>query len=172
MKQFDLERWQKEFVAQTGRLDAIGDWPGPGGGAWSAASCIEHLEIAAKEYLQVWREALAGTGGGGKAYAFWWRWFLERMGQPGKMKIRTTERFEPRDPGLLEVHRKSYRELRQQVWQLAPEAARKGSIKVRSPFAGWLKYPLDYSFDLWLAHEHRHLCQAERLKPGNRETIP
>jgi len=24
-----------------------------------------------------------------------------------------------------------------------------------------MKYPADFSLDLWLAHEHRHLLQAE-----------
>jgi len=37
-----------------------------------------------------------------------------------------------------------------------------GGTKIRSPFASWMKYPLDFSFDLWLAHEGRHLSQAEK----------
>lgn len=36
--------------------------------------------------------------------------------------------------------------------------------RVQSPFVPWLWYALGFSFDLALAHERRHLCQAWRVQ--------
>jgi hypothetical protein len=33
-----------------------------------------------------------------------------------------------------------------------------------TPFAAWLRYQAGYGLDLWLAHESRHLTQAEAHK--------
>jgi hypothetical protein len=163
---FDLDRWQRDFTLNTQRLDQLrlarnGKSAAEG---WSASQCIEHLSLTASQYLAVWSEVALKPGvSEGSSYAFWWRWFLAGIANPEKLKARTTSSFEPVSGADLKSAIDRYTAIRDRVREVAMriEQSQKGGFKVRSPFAQWMRYPADFSFDLWLAHEHRHLLQAE-----------
>jgi hypothetical protein len=172
MKKFEIERWQASFDSNTARLLCIGEnHPGklgsirPFPGAWSVAECVEHLAITADAFLPIWTEAMSAQDHHfGSEYPFWWRWFLAGIENPARMRSSTPSSFVPPSNISLENVLERYMELRSQVRSVANEmyASDIGGIKIQSPFASWMKYPLDFSFDLWLAHESRHLFQAEK----------
>ena len=171
-RQFALERWYAEFDENTARLRALsGRNPGDQGslrpfeGAWSVAECVQHLSITARAFIPVWTEACSSTDHNfGKPYRIWWRWFLAGVNDPSRMRSSTPNAFVPVDAPHLEVALEAYLKEREVVRMLAKEIyiGDIGGIQIASPFASWMQYPLDYSFDLWIAHERRHLSQAEK----------
>ena len=164
---FDFERWQKNFDDNTIRLNRLLERNAsarPEQEGWSAAQCIEHLRVTGLAYLPAWNRIQAERGDrpGGR-YAIWWRWFLGAMRNPKKIRVRTPAPFNPNsNPNLAGVVAE-YCIQRGQILQLAGAMwqTQKGGYSVTSPFAAWMKYPNDFAFDLWLAHEDRHLTQAE-----------
>ena len=55
-----------------------------------------------------------------------------------------------------------HHEIAQRVW--ASQGHHPKRVKVQSPFAAWIWYPMGLSFDLALAHERRHLWQAWQIR--------
>jgi hypothetical protein len=169
---FDWDRWRSEFETNSARIEEIlarnpGDMGSvrPFEGAWSVVECIEHLRITTDAYLPQWRLALAGEDRiFGSPYPFWLRWFLGGVNDTAKIRSQTPAAFVPGNGLHLEVVVARYLEQRELVSELAKEThiANMGGAKIASPFASWMKYPLDFSFDLWIAHERRHLTQAEK----------
>lgn len=141
----------------------------PSSGGWSAASCIEHLILTGREFIPRWDSALntAGTKAikqGASRYSWWQRRMLEFMEPPYRMKTKTAQAFQPRSS-------RSKQEIVQDFLSMHEEFAQRiercrqvdvGQIKVQSPFASWMSYPLGFSFDLGAAHERRHLWQARQ----------
>lgn len=165
-KSFDLGRWQGDFARNTHRLEQLRLHANirRASGGWSASQCIEHLRLTAIQYLTIWSEVVLDPDAReGSNYALWWRWFLAGIANPRKLKAKTIGSFEPTANEDLLSAIDRYLSIRERVWEVASQVnqSRKGGTKVRSPFASWMKYPADFSFDLWMAHEHRHLTQAE-----------
>lgn len=144
----------------------MGNWNRrPAEGGWTAKECVGHLYLTGAAYLPLWQEAMdEAVGRRGGKYAWWWRWFLGSMEQAGKMRVNTPAEFHPGEGAPMERIVEAYLEQREQVRRVARRMVEKdcGGVKIVSPFAGWMKYALDYSLDLWVAHERRHLRQAER----------
>jgi hypothetical protein len=171
--QFEMERWQRQFDINSQRLEQLRSSSGavrPADGGWTAAECVEHLQITAVAFLPAWYRVQAqATPKPGKRYAFWWRWFLSSMRNPAKLRVRTPAPFRPTSSPELAIVLAKYFEQRDQILSLAMQTSKsqKGGYVVASPFVAWMKYPNDFSFDLWLAHEDRHLKQAERSQRGS-----
>lgn len=166
-QRFELSRWELDFQANTRRVEALGSSNSSTATSetWSPAQCVEHLNITALTFLPLWRQVSElPNAKPGADYAFWWRWFSESVKNPKKARSRTSAKFEPNPSLSLPDVRSTYLEQRQRVLNLARQiaASDKCGWPVQSPFAGWMKYPAGFSFDLWLAHECRHLTQAER----------
>lgn len=162
-KRFELARWLREFDANSQRLQELKDVAGRDG-VWGSAECLEHLSLTAQAYLPQWRVVLeSGSVKAGRPYAFWWKWFLEGILNPEKLKVKTKANFTPRAQQPHAVMLERYLTERDLVRNMAVQVAtgEHGHCSVISPFASWMKYPADYSLDLWLAHEGRHLTQIE-----------
>ncbi len=169
---FDLERWQSEFQANTDRIHEIARRnPEPLGslrpfeGAWSVAECVQHLSLTSGAFLPTWTKAVSdGDREFGAPYAFWWRLLLGGVNDSSKMRSQTPAAFVPAPGPRLDEVVEAYLKQRDIVAKLAKEMyiGDVGGLHIMSPFVAWMKYPLDFSFDLWLAHERRHLTQAEK----------
>lgn len=169
---FDLERWQSELETNTQRIQDIARRnPEPLGclcpfeGAWSVAECMQHLSITSQAFISAWEAAISTRDREfGAPYAFWWRLFLAGVSDSSKMRSQTPAAFVPQASLRLDEILERYCKQRDVVAKLAKEMyiSDVGGVRVTSPFASWMKYPLDFSFDLWLAHERRHLTQAEK----------
>ena len=159
-RRFEFARWRANFEANTQRLEALTP-RAVAPGRWTASQCIEHLRLTAHGYLPSWREVKRAQPGGN--YPFWWRWFLDGLANPKKLRTKTPATFDPVADSTLANVLPQYLQLRKEVlaFAVAMDQSQSGGVKIASPFAAWMKYPHDFSFDLWLAHEGRHLTQAE-----------
>lgn len=147
----------------------------PGPGRWSAAECVEHLNLTSKAYLALLPDALArARKRGGPAQKHYRRdalgWFLSMMIGPlrhlGKVRIvrvKTTPPFVPK------VGR-SRTEILSDFVRLQAELAaliRSGDrlpldkVKIVSPFGGRMKYSAYSALVIVARHQHRHIEQAE-----------
>ena len=147
----------------------------PGSERWSAAECVEHLNLTSKAYLPLLRDAVARAKESGGARQKHYRrdplgWFMSMMIGPlhhlGKIRIapvKTTSAFVPR------VGR-SRSEILSDFVRLQAELAaliRSGDglpldgVKIVSPFGGRMKYSAYSALVIVERHQHRHLQQAE-----------
>lgn len=138
---------------------------------WSAAQCIEHLNLTSRAFIPVIREALEKARAvGGEAperyrldFAGWMIW---RASGPtrGFGKLRTTASFQPR--GDLPRARVLGEFARLQKEQI--DLVRRGDglplnkTKIASPFNARLHYSLYSALSILPRHQHRHIQQAER----------
>jgi hypothetical protein len=152
------------------------DWSKrPGPNRWSAAECVEHLNLTSKAYVPLLRDAIARAKKIGGAPRKHYRrdpfgWFLSTMIGPlrhlGKFRIgriKTTPKFVPRAE-------RSRSEILSDFVRLQGELAaliRSGDqlpldqVKIVSPFGERMKYSAYSALVIVARHQHRHLQQAE-----------
>lgn len=141
---------------------------------WSIAECLVHLNLASQSYInllntsygqipmkQIYVEKQFRMDLLGKFL----KWTLE----PPPMsifKVKTTEKFQPVDIEPLSEVLPTFLALQEQlkVSVGAADGLPLEQIKVVSPFSGKIKYNLLSCFNILLAHERRHLWQAEKVK--------
>jgi hypothetical protein len=143
----------------------------PASGQWSIGQCVEHLNITTERYLPVLRGAIDGArakgrfGVGPYTLGFLERWFLGQMEPPIRHRIRTRKGFVP--PSSLEpaatVSR--FRTLHGEFAQCirSADGLDLRAIKVRSQF-GPVRWSLNGTFAILLAHERRHIWQARQVR--------
>lgn len=167
-QRFELARWLTGFDANARRLSALAAANPPATRpGWTPAECIDHLAITARAYQALLEQARhAATVRPGVPYNWLGKWFLTSMENPAKARSKTPAPFAPVSNQQLPGVVSSYLNQRQQIHELAVTIATtsRDGIKVTSPFASWLRYQSGYALDLWLAHESRHLTQAEAHK--------
>ncbi len=137
--------------------------------AWSAAECLEHLTITADEFLPLLDEAIARRAAGSVGdYRPGWlgRWFLRQIEPAEKQRsFRAPSKFVPAPSEktgeqALEAFLAAHERLLVRLPQLEPlDLAR---VRVNSPFATWMSYPVGLVCYLIPAHCRRHLRQARR----------
>ncbi len=147
----------------------------PGPNRWSAAECVEHLNLTSKAYLALLPDAvMRAKKRGGPAQKHYRRdalgWFMSMMIGPlrhlGKFRIvpvKTTPRFVPK-------RGRSRTEILSNFMRLQAELAaviRSGDrlpldqVKIVSPFGGRMKYSAYSALVIIARHQHRHIQQAE-----------
>ena len=147
----------------------------PGPGRWSAAECVEHLNLTSKAYLALLPNAVQrAKKRGGPAQKHYRRnalgWFMSMMIGPmrhvGKLRVvpvKTTPKFVPK-------YGRSRKEILADFVRLQAELAaviRSGDrlpldqVKIVSPFGGRMKYSAYSALVIIARHQHRHLDQAE-----------
>jgi hypothetical protein len=179
---FHYPRWLEELWANETRLHRLAEEVGedgfaasPRAGAWSPAQCVEHLVVTTRVFLPLWDRAIAGAKPGkGEAEYAWWEQQLQAMMEPPyRMKAKTQDNFAPKNNHSC----KEILELFSAAHELAKERAERlkdleiQDLKIVSPFASWMKYNVAFSFDLLLAHERRHIWQAEQTAVRKRSAV-
>jgi hypothetical protein len=143
----------------------------PRSGGWSVGYCLEHLVLTGQAFLPRWDMALAHAVRSGRheavlRYGWWRRKMLHLAESPSTLKVKTAAPFEP-------FARHSIEETVNRFICMHQEFARRVAstrgvdvkrTRVQSPFFSWISYALGFSFDLALAHERRHLCQARQVQ--------
>ena len=144
----------------------------PRTGGWSVAYCIEHLVLAGQAFLSRWNIALKEASPSGFRdhdhfrYSAWHRWILRLAEPPYRLKTKATQPFLPYSRRPMEEAVRRFLSIHQEFIRTM-ESSRTVDvkhIKVQSPFASWIWYPLGFSFDLALAHERRHIWQAWQVR--------
>ena len=137
---------------------------------WSAAECLAHLSLSSEQFLPVLQKAIED------AHAKGWtstkkpamdvvgralRWFLE---PPIRKRVKTAGRFVPRSARAKAEAFGEFAALQSKVVDAlhAAEGLDLRKIKVTSPFDRRVKYNLYSAFRILVAHQRRHLWQAER----------
>lgn len=133
--------------------------------AWSAAECLEHLTLTAEAFLPALDGAIAQSEYlSDRAYVPGWlgRWFLAQIDGPAPRAFPAPPQFHPRSASsgaqALEAYCEAHEKMLARIPNLEPLDL--GRIRVRSPFARWIYYPVGLTCYLIPAHCRRHLAQA------------
>ena len=170
-----LESAQSHLRRFTDKLPES-DWNRrPASNRWSAAECVEHLNLTSRAYIPLLRDAIARAGEVRRPPTRHYRhdalgWFLSMMFGPlrhlGKFKVvrvKTTPAFVPK-PGRSRTEILSdFVRLQAELISLTRSADGLpiDNVKIVSPFGGRMKYTAYSALVIVSRHEHRHLEQAE-----------
>jgi hypothetical protein len=168
-----------EFNDTTSRLHRLLDtldettWGrSPNPGTWSAARCVEHLNLTSQAYLPVLRDAFKDARAQGliaknPSYELdLWGWLLYKMIEPPpRFKTKTPDPFVPPTIEPKEKVLREYDGLQSELIALLEDNAdlALGKIKIASPFNAKIKYHAYSAYRLIPSHQRRHIGQAERV---------
>jgi hypothetical protein len=181
----DLASIRNELDATTTHLHALVDtmddstWRArPGENRWSAAECIEHLNMTSRAYLPLLRDGLRDgrarglTQSGGSNRMDFMGWFLAKMLEPPvkRMRVTTSPPFAtpPVAPKANAVS--EYETLQRTLIEFLGEAdgLALSKIKIASPFNAKMRYSMYSAYRVIAAHQRRHLWQAEQARQAVR----
>jgi len=136
---------------------------------WSAAECIAHLSLSTELFLPVLQKAIDDARKKGltsekkpkmDVLGRALRWFLE---PPIRKRVQTTARFVPRSARAKAEAFGEFAALQSKLVDMlhAAEGLDLAKMKVVSPFDKRVKYNIYSAFRIVVAHQRRHLWQAE-----------
>ena len=166
-----FEQIADEGDALAGALaDAQFNWQ-PRPGAWSVAQCIEHLNVTARLYLPSLDEGIADAirrglyGEGPFRYNWIGRKFVQSQQLPVRRKFKAAKVFTPPPSRPRHEAMAAFRAYQVQFIDRLRQAngLDLARARVRSPAVSWLRMPLGSGFALMVAHERRHLWQAQQV---------
>jgi hypothetical protein len=142
----------------------------PNTSSWSAAECLSHLSISTELFLPVLQKAIDDARKRGLAPKHQpkmdvlgrvLRWFLE---PPIRQRVKTSAPFVPRS---VRAKAEAFGEFAALQSKLAEQlaAARDvdlNKVKIVSPFDKRVRYNVYSAFRIVIAHQRRHLWQAEQ----------
>jgi hypothetical protein len=179
----DVDDYRIQFERLAGEADALVapltevqfNWS-PATGRWSVAECIDHLNVTARLYLPRIDEAIAEAirrglyGDGPYTHDLLGRLFVLSMEPPAKIKVKAPESFRP---GARRARSEIMAAFRAYQVQFVDRLRQANGLdlrraKVHSPASSWIKVSLNSGFALMVAHERRHLWQAQQVvtSPG------
>lgn len=146
----------------------------PAPAKWSAADCVEHLNLTSRAYVPLLRNAIAearslqrGHSGSysmdipGRLLAFMMRPMMH-IGKFKLVRVKTTGPFTPRGGQTREQLLSEFVRLQSDLIGLIRNADGLpiDDVKIQSPF-GKMRYNAYSALEIVAQHEHRHLQQAE-----------
>lgn len=170
-----LESAQLELRSLTDKLSEK-DWSRrPGPDRWSAAGCVEHLNLTSRAYLPLLRDATARAREiGGAPRKHYKRdslgWFMSMMIGPlhhiGKFKlgrVKTAPPFVPKGGQSRSQLLSEFVRLQADLVTIVRSAdgLPLDAVKIVSPFGGRMKYSAYSALVIVARHQHRHIEQAE-----------
>jgi len=171
-----LESAQSRLRALSDRISEK-DWSRkPAPEQWSAANCVEHLNLTSEAYVPLLHDALAEARelGGAARTLHYSRdalgWFMSMMIGPmrhiGKFRIvrvKTTSDFVPRGAKSRDQLLSDFVRLQAELLTIVRNADGLPIDRVRivSPFGGKMRYNAYSALVIVARHQHRHLDQAE-----------
>ncbi|MCW5920725.1 MAG: DinB family protein [Saprospiraceae bacterium] len=169
---------------------AIGEWQmltpevlaaKPAPEQWSAAQCLEHLNIYGRYYLPAIEKAIqeAGRKGIGSAQQFspgWLGDYFAQLMRPKpdghlKSKMKSPKNAVPSaspDPRAMLAEFIDQLETLQRLLTLAADT-NLNRVRIPISIAPWLRLKLGDTFLFFTAHIERHLLQAERAMQPSRQ---
>jgi hypothetical protein len=144
-------------------------------GRWSAAECVEHLNLTSKAYVPLLRDAIAQAREVGGAKRKHYRrdplgWFMSMMIGPlrhvGKFRIipvKTTPPFMPKAGRSSSAILSDFVRLQGELLTLvrSGDGLPLDKVKIVSPFGERMKYSAYSALVILERHQHRHIDQAE-----------
>jgi hypothetical protein len=144
----------------------------PQPGAWSIAECLDHLNRTSSMYLKLMRVTFERERHNAslppKAFrlSFFGRKFAGYLEPPYRVKVKAPQSVVPESQVELGQVNAEFDRLRLDLRGFVLEAGRvdMGAISFASPFASILKLNLAEASVIMLAHDRRHLWQAENVR--------
>lgn len=142
----------------------------PAPGAWSAAECLQHLNLSADAYFPVWQQVIA-TAGPRKAELrapyridFWGRFLCWILEPPARIRSKTPVPFQPIDCTRVDQILDRFLERQERIVGALRRCRGRAidEVKMASPVDSRIRYSIWSSFVVNAAHERRHLWQAEQ----------
>lgn len=174
----ELDAFRRQYEGLAEQADALTsglddeqfNWRPPSGG-WSVAQCIDHLNVTAREYLPKLDAGIAAAiprgmyGQGPFHYNWLGRMFVRSQEPTTKLKYKAAAAFMPapsrRKPETLAAFRAYQVQFIDRLRQA--NGLDLSRVRVQSPVARLLRLPLGSAFALTIAHERRHLQQAQNV---------
>lgn len=153
----------------------------PAPGRWSPAECFDHLVHFNRGYhaeMSTAQERIsplpeqAEDSFRPRLVA---RWVIRFFEPPYRMKVKTLRPFYPgenaeMDPdGVMERYLETHGRFRGLLEEAASRRLDLEEVRVSHPIFGWLKMSLADCYGIILAHQRRHLWQAEQVVEALRE---
>ena len=141
----------------------------PAPGRWSVAQNLHHLVIFNESYFPILRQVNGGTYVPPFAAKlpllpkYLGQTLLRGVQPDARRRMKTFPRWEPQGP---EFHRDamsrflSHQDLLKQIMRESADTINRGTI-IESPLSRAIVYPLATAFEIIVAHEKRHIRQAE-----------
>lgn len=159
-----------------GLSEAQFNWQPVQGTGWSIAQCLDHLNAANSIYLNAMREAIEearrwSPGWGGPVRpGLWARLYLWNLEPPPRLRLKAPARTVP--PVRLD-RLQIWTEFVHVEWRVTQALQQCGTIDLNrtrfpNPFLRGMQFTLGTGFLAMLAHNRRHIWQAERV----RESLP
>ncbi len=144
----------------------------PAPGSWSIALCVDHLNVTNRHFAANFEKAVPGAKAanlldeGPYVYGFLSRMFMRMVEPPPKMKVKAPKRFQPGTPGTREELMAEFFAQHDRLIGIMKDVngLDLARIKVPSPVADWLKFPMGMMFWIVSAHNRRHLWQMRRIR--------
>ena len=144
----------------------------PNAGTWSIAENLEHLIILNSSYFPIFEKVKKGTLQSAfiSKIGFFTKMFgnmiYKSVSDGGKKKVKTFPLWEPKlysdqDEPILEKFYDHQKILKQKIREIEPFLGK--GIIIHSPANKIVVYSLDKALEIIVAHEKRHLEQAQRL---------
>ncbi len=170
--QLDAASDQAALIVKGVGFEALNERPQPN--QWSISECLVHLNLSSQAEIEEIDRVLANTPRGKVSVEKSFRMdllgrFLKWTLEPPPMffsKMKTTEPFQPLESEPVGEVLPAFLDLQEELKARVDAAAALplDRIKIASPFDRRVKYNLFSFFHILLAHERRHLWQAERVK--------
>ncbi len=170
-----LESAQSQLRRLTDKIPESNWTRKPAANEWSAAECVQHLNLTSRAYIPLLRDAVASAGEVRHSPTKPYRhdglgWFLSRMFGPlrhlGKFKlvrVKTTPAFVPKAGRRRTDILSDFVRLQTDLISLVRSADGLpiDDVKIVSPFGGRMRYSAYSAMVIVARHQHRHLEQAE-----------
>jgi len=146
----------------------------PGEGRWSVGQCFSHLIVTGMVELPYIQEAIREgqkrqtLGSEPFRYGVIESWFVRKMDVQSKMKFKAPKIYAPATERYTAAQLLSDFLSLQDRWESCVKDAdglHLGKIRVPIPVTRWITFSLGKNFELFLAHERRHLQQARLTLP-------
>lgn len=168
--QRQIESIRKEFRNLVSALSEVQYTWHPASGAWSVAECIEHLNLFGAQVEEnvtaMITEARSKSLRAPGPYRRNWLadLLLRSVEPPYKLKFRAVSRLQPTRPAPKEITTQEFEHLQDRLEALLKEADGLDLGAVRRPVPPTnLRFTLSQWLALSLAHERRHLWQAQQV---------
>ncbi|HET9065547.1 MAG TPA: DinB family protein [Gemmatimonadales bacterium] len=178
----DLERTASEFTEAGARLhrlaetvDSSGWSRRPAAGGWSIDECVAHLILTNERYIPVLVDAIDAAPVMSEPPAplrqdlagRLLRWMME---PPVRFKLPTSPPFQPPSSAGRSATLARFEAVQARLTDLIREmdGLDVSRVRIASPFNARLRYSAYSALCIIVAHERRHLWQAERVRDANR----
>jgi len=143
----------------------------PAGSSWSIGACIGHINVTGEKYLEHLSEAYEKAefteieGSGSFAPRVLPFLFISLMQPPAKWKIKAPSIFKPGSNLKKKQLLEDFNQLQDQLLSLLEKSKKLdlSRIKLSSPLIPLFRINASECFAILIAHQNRHLWQAEKI---------